>query len=353
MQPLQYHSLKVAEIVEETADARSVIFEVPVELRDRFAYKPGQFLTLRVGDEGAMVARCYSLASSPFTGEAHKVTIKRVAGGRASNWVCDNLVPGATVEVLPPAGVFTPKSLDRDLLLFAGGSGVTPVISILKSALLRGKGHIVLVYANRDEKSVIFGAELRELAALHADRLTVLHWIETVQGLPSVEQLGALIRPYAPSHDAFICGPGPYMDAVVAALTAEGVARPRIHLEKFISLDGDPIAAVAAIEAEAAAAAAEAESGPKAEAEVVLDGETHTLAWPANRHLLDVLLEAGVSAPYSCRMGSCSACMCKLEEGEVKMTKNSVLDKTDLEEGWVLACQSLPLSPKVKVSFPE
>ncbi|MDD3445189.1 MAG: ferredoxin--NADP reductase [Zavarzinia sp.] len=353
MQPLQYHSLKVAEIVDETPDAKSVIFDVPVELRDRFTYRPGQFLTLRVGNGEDTVARCYSLASSPFTGEAHKITVKRVTGGRASNWVCDNLAAGSVVDVLPPAGVFTPKNLERDLLLFAGGSGVTPVMSILKSALLRGKGHVVLVYANRDEKSVIFAAELRELAALHAGRLTVLHWIETVQGLPSVEQLGALIRPYAPTHDAFICGPGPYMDAVVAALSAEGMARSRIHLEKFISLDGDPIAAVAAIEAEAAAAAAEAESGPKSEVEVVLDGESHNLTWPANRHLLDVILEAGIGAPYSCRMGSCSACMCKLEEGEVKMTKNSVLDKTDLADGWVLACQSLPLTPKVKVSFPE
>lgn len=349
MQPLQYHSLKVAAVIEETPDAKSVIFEVGEPLRERFAYRPGQFLTLRVGDEGASVARCYSLASSPFTGEAHKVTIKRVAGGRASNWVCDNLKAGDTVDVLPPAGVFTPKSLERDLLLFAGGSGVTPVMSILKSALLQGRGHIVLVYANRDEKSVIFADELRRLAAEHTDRLTVLHWLESVQGLPSPAQIAVLVQPYAATHDAFICGPGPFMDGVVAALAALEVERGRIHLEKFISLDGDPIAAVAAIEAAAKAA----ESGPKAEAEVVLDGETHHVSWPTGRHLLDVLLEAGVPAPYSCRMGSCSACMCKLEEGQVKMTKNAVLDKTDLAEGWVLACQSLPLTDKVKVAFPE
>ncbi|PWR19182.1 ferredoxin--NADP reductase [Zavarzinia compransoris] len=353
MQPLHYHALKVAEVIEETADAKSVIFEVPEALRERFAYRPGQFLTLRLGEAGGTVARCYSLASSPFTGEAPKVTVKRVAGGRGSNWLCDNLRPGSMVDVLPPAGVFTPKALDRDLLLFAGGSGVTPVMSILKSALLRGKGRIVVVYANRDEKSVIFAAELRALAARHADRLTVLHWLETVQGLPTVAQLSALVRPYAQSHDAFICGPGPFMDGVVAALGAEGVDRNRIHLEKFISLDGDPIAAVAAIEAEAKAAAAAAEAGPRAEVEVVLDGVTRQMAWPASRHLLDVLMEAGINAPHSCRMGSCSACMCKVEAGEVKMTKNSVLDKTDLAEGWVLACQALPVSDRVKVVFPE
>lgn len=349
MQPLQYHSLKVAAVVEETPDAKSVIFEVGESLRERFAYRPGQFLTLRVGEGEASVARCYSLASSPFTGEAPKVTVKRVAGGRASNWVCDNLRPGDMVEVLPPAGVFTPKNLDRDLLLFAGGSGVTPVMSILKSALLNGRGHVVLVYANRDEKSVIFAAELRRLAAENPGRMTVLHWLESVQGLPSPEQIAALVQPYAPTHDAFICGPGPFMDGVVAALTALGVERGRVHLEKFISLDGDPIAAVAAIEAQARAA----ESGPRAEAEVLLDGETHVVAWPTARHLLDVMLEAGIQAPHSCRMGSCSACMCKLEAGEVKMSKNSVLDKTDLAEGWILACQALPLTDKVKVAFPE
>lgn len=353
MQPLQYHALKVARVIDETADAKSIVFDLPAGLGERFAYKPGQFLTLRLGQDGETVARCYSLASSPFTGEALKVTIKRVAGGRGSNWVCDNIGAGSVIEVLPPAGVFTPKNLDRNLLLFAGGSGVTPVMSILKSALLRGKGHIVVVYANRDEKSVIFGAELRDLAKAHADRLTVLHWLESVQGLPTVEQLAALVRPYAGSHDAFICGPAPFMDGVVAALTAEGVERNRIHLEKFISLDGDPIAAVAAIEAEAKAAEAAAAAGPKAEVEVVLDGVTHQFAWPANRHLLDLLLQEGVNAPFSCRMGSCSACMCKVEAGEVKMTKNSVLDKTDLAEGWVLACQALPVSDKVKVSFPE
>ncbi len=353
MLPLQYYSLKVARVVAETADAKSVIFEVPAELATRFDYKPGQFLTLRLGEPGATVARCYSLASSPFTGEAHKVTVKRVAGGIGSNWLCDTIEAGSVVEVLPPAGVFVPKNLDRDLLLFAGGSGVTPILSILKSALLKGKGHIVVVYANRDEKSVIFAAELRELAAANPGRVTLLHWLESVQGLPRAPLLADLVKPYAASHDAFICGPGPFMDGVVEALTSLGVARTRIHLEKFISLDGDPVAAIAAIEAEAKAAAAAAESGPKAEVEVALDGVTHKLDWPTSRHLLDIILEAGIDAPYSCRMGSCSACMCKLEEGKVEMTKNSVLDKSDLADGWILACQALPLTDKVKVAFPD
>lgn len=350
MQPIQYHPLKVAQVIAETADAKSIVFDVPAELHERFAYKPGQFLTLRIGDAAGHVARCYSLASSPFTGEGHKVSVKRVAGGIGSNWICDHLQVGDTVEVLPPAGVFVPRNLDRDLMLFAGGSGVTPVMSILKSALLQGKGRVVLLYANRDERSIIFGQELRDLSARYASRLTVLHWLESVQGLPTVEQIAALMRPWAPTHEAFICGPGPFMDGVVAALETLKVDRPRIHLEKFISLEDDPVAVIAAIEAQSAAAPADEGATT---VEVLLDGNSHTLAWGPSRHLLDVLLEAGVEAPYSCRMGSCSACMCKLEDGDVRMTRNSVLDKTDLADGWILACQAVPLTPRVKLSFPE
>ncbi len=141
------------------------MFAVPDELRDKFAYRPGQFLTLRIpSDRTGSVARCYSLASSPFTDDAPKVTVKRTSDGYGSNWLCDNIAAGQTLEVLPPAGVFTPKSLDHDFLLFGAGSGITPVISILKSALTQGGGTVVLVYANRDEKSVIFAEELRALA---------------------------------------------------------------------------------------------------------------------------------------------------------------------------------------------
>ncbi|MGY2063304.1 FAD-binding oxidoreductase, partial [Nocardia gipuzkoensis] len=157
--------LRVAAVIAETADACSLVFDVPEELRERFTYQPGQFLTLRIpSDRTGSVARCYSLASSPHTDDQPKVTVKRTAEGYASNWVCDNVKAGDELEVLPPSGVFTPKDLDEDLLLFAAGSGITPVMSILKSALARGGGRVVLVYANRDHDSVIFAAELRELA---------------------------------------------------------------------------------------------------------------------------------------------------------------------------------------------
>jgi 3-ketosteroid 9alpha-monooxygenase subunit B len=225
--------LVVKEVVRETHDAHSIVFEGPP-----MDYKPGQFLTLRIPSDRELTARCYSLSSSPYVDDLLKVTVKRTVDGYGSNWVCDNVAPGSTVEVLPPAGHFTPRDLGADLLLFAGGSGITPVISIIKSALKRGRGRLALVYANRDEASVIFGAELAELSRRHPDRLVVLHWLETVQGLPTAAQVAELVRPYADGREAFVCGPGPYMDAVKVALTDLGVPRPLVHVEKFVSLSG-------------------------------------------------------------------------------------------------------------------
>jgi 3-ketosteroid 9alpha-monooxygenase subunit B len=329
--------LVVKEVVRETHDAHSIVFEGPA-----MDYKPGQFLTLRIPSDRELTARCYSLSSSPYVDDLLKVTVKRTVDGYGSNWVCDNVAPGTTVEVLPPAGHFTPRDLGADLLLFAAGSGITPVISIIKSALTRGRGKLVLVYANRDEASVIFGSELAELSKQHPDRFVVLHWLETVQGLPAAAQLGELVRPYVEGREAFICGPGPFMDAVNLALRDLGVPRPLIHIEKFVSLSGsawgEPVEVVD-------------DGGPTSTVHVELDGDTKELAWPQQSKLLDMLLAKGLDAPYSCRQGDCSACACKLLEGEVTMLNNNVLEKQDLDEGWILACQSLPLTEVVKVSY--
>ncbi|TAL20000.1 MAG: 3-ketosteroid-9-alpha-hydroxylase, partial [Frankiales bacterium] len=164
--------LTVKEVVRETADAHSLVFEGPA-----LPYQPGQFLTLRIPSEQEPTARCYSLSSSPHVDDLLKVTVKRTAGGYGSNWVCDSVEVGTVLDVLPPAGHFTPKDLTADLLLCAAGSGITPVISILKSALAQGTAPVTLLYANRDEASVIFAAELRELVEQHPERLVVLHWL--------------------------------------------------------------------------------------------------------------------------------------------------------------------------------
>jgi 3-ketosteroid 9alpha-monooxygenase subunit B len=330
------HTLTVAEVIKETSDAQSVVFEVTPEQEEAFRYRPGQFLTLRAG----VVARCYSLSSAPHEGSRLKVTVKRTDGGYGSNWICDNLSAGAKVDVLPPAGVFSPRSFDEDLLLFAAGSGITPVMSIIKSALREGSGRIVLIYANRDERSVIFAGELAGLARDHADRLLIVHWLETVQGLPATAQLRTLAEPFV-SFDTFLCGPAPFMAAAKQALRDLGVPRQRIHLEKFVSLGGNPFETTMA----------PAPGGETTMVRVSLDGQEREFSWPRQQKLLDLLLAEGLDAPYSCREGQCSACACRIVAGEVKMLNNEVLDSDDIAEGIVLACQSLPLTDEVSVTY--
>ena len=349
-EPLGSHvlELQVADVVKETDDARSLVFTVPkgVDIpADRLRYAPGQFLTLRVpSDRTGSVARCYSLCSSPFTGDPMTVTVKRTDGGYASHWLCDNAHAGMRIHVLAPSGTFVPKTLDTDFLLLAAGSGITPMMSICKSALAEGSGRVVLVYANRDENSVIFGATLRELAAKYPDRLTVVHWLESVQGLPSAAALAALAAPYV-EHDAYICGPGPFMAAAEEAMKSVGAPNDRIHIEVFKSLDSDPFAAVVIEEDDS-------DEGP-ATAIVTLDGQTHEVRWPRNAKLLDVLLDKGLDAPFSCREGHCGACAVLKKSGDVEMEVNDVLEQSDLDEGLILGCQARPRSDSVEVTYDE
>ncbi|USX54960.1 ferredoxin--NADP reductase [Lentzea sp. HUAS12] len=317
----EVHRLRVDAVIEETADARSFVLSGA-----DFSPRPGQFLTVRAGE----VARCYSLSSAP--GEPLKITVKRTPDGYGSLWMCSELRAGMELDVLAPAGVFTPSSLDGSLLAFAAGSGITPVMSIIRAVLHGGSGQVFLFYANRDESSVIFAGELSELARAHPDRLTVVHWLESVQGLP--HGLRAFVRP---CDEAFVCGPVPFMEAARKALHDV----PVVHVEKFVSLSSDPFGAEEPI----------ADGRPDAVVEVSLDGERHRFPWPARTKLLDLLLERGLDAPYSCREGACSACACRLVEGEVKMLNNDVLDSEDIAEGIVLACQSVPVTDNVKITY--
>ena len=347
------YKLRVVDVIEETGDARSIVLEVPDDARAEFDYKPGQFLTVAVpSDRTGTVARCYSLASTPYETDLLKFTVKRTVEGYGSNWINDNLRAGSHLTVLPPSGIFTPASLDADLLLFAGGSGITPVISIAKSALAKGSGTVVLLYANRDESSVIFAQELTELAQKHPDRFVVVHWLESVQGLPTMEHMRAFARHFT-SYDAFVCGPGPFMQGVVSALKELEFPRERRHQEKFISLGGNPfgdeVEDLGVDEDEDAAAPTR--SGP-ASLSGDLDGQGFAFDdWAPDRKLLDFLIDKGLDAPYSCREGNCSACACRVLEGEVTMLHNEVLDDEDLADGIRLACQSLPVSDTVRISY--
>ncbi|MFI5864302.1 2Fe-2S iron-sulfur cluster-binding protein [Streptomyces sp. NPDC051546] len=342
--------VRVTDRIQETPEAVTLVLDAELP------YRPGQFLTVRLppssGAGGA--ARCYSLSGSPHAGDPLRITVKRVPGGLGSGWLCQDVAVGDELEILPPAGTFTPPDLDRDLLLVAGGSGITPVLSIAKSALVTGGAHVALVYANRDPGSVIFRDELWGLAEDHPGRLTLVHWLETLQGLPTAPQLGPLVAPYA-LREAYLCGPAPLMDAAEAAIRSAGGRGRAIHRERYFSLSGDVFTGPdsgpdpASVPAPGPAPAPAAAGG--ATAEVEFEGSVHTVDWPAGTPLLDVLLAAGVPAPYSCREGACSACCCRVLEGEVTMVRNEVLDREDLADGYVLACQARPLGDRVRISY--
>ena len=314
------------------------MLSVPPSLAATFGYRPGQFVTVRVPSERCgSVARCYSLSSSPVIGERPAITVKR--SGFASDWILSQVAAGTVLDLLPPAGTFCPSSLDGDLLLFAAGSGITPVMSILKSALAAGRGRVVLVYANRDENSVIFGSALGRLAADSGGRLVVVHWLDSLLGLPSVPALMALARPYA-AFEAFVCGPDPFLAAVREALSGLGVPGARVHAQRFVSLAENPFE-VAAVP----------EDGQPATLSVTLDGVTTLLPWPGGVRMLDVLIEAGLDAPYSCRQGICGACACQLTGGQVEMAHNEALEAADIADGYILACQALALTPEVNITY--
>jgi 3-ketosteroid 9alpha-monooxygenase subunit B len=335
-----FHQLKVAAVIAETENACSLVFDLPPELGHVFRYQPGQFLTLRIpSDRDGSVARCYSLCSSPLIGDPLTVTVKQTPGGYASHWIAENIKAGSVLDVLPPAGMFVPSSLDDDFLLLAAGSGITPVMSILKSVLAAGRGRIVLVYANHDERSVIFGPALKELAAAAGSRLLVVHWLDVLQGLPTVAQLAPLVRPFA-AYQIFASGPDPFLSVVRSAATEVGVAPRSVRVERFLSLQHNPFDAPEPVT-----------GGIAATLEVTLDGTTSSLAWPAGTRMLDVMIEAELDPPFSCREGICGACACQLTDGKVEMANNEVLEDADLADGLILACQSVALTPQVSITY--
>lgn len=337
------HLVRVAHVTQETADAVSIAFDVPAELTERFHFKSGQFLTIAVpSEETTRVARCYSISSAPGGDDLIQVTVKRTVDGYGSNWLCDNAEPGLELRVLPPSGTFTPPDLTADLTLVAAGSGVTPVFSILISALKNDGGKILFVYANRDAESVIFSERLAQLAVEHPDRLRVVHLLESEAGLPTPESLAEILEPVR-DRSLYVCGPTPFMGALLAAADKAGLDRRHVHHEDYKSLDGDPF--------ELASADEDDDTTP-AEAQVDLDGRTHQITWPRSRTLVDVLLDAGIDAPYSCREGTCGSCMCLLLEGEVEQGSTEALDEEDIEDGYVLGCQSKPVSDRIHVEFP-
>ena len=238
---MAYHQLRIARIVQETPDARSFVLDVPADLADKFKYRAGQFLTFRVPHDSGAFNRCYSLSSAPETDGHHlKVTVKRVPGGKGSNWFNDALAEGSTLHVLPPAGRFVLKDGNAPLLLFGGGSGITPMMSLIKSALRSGARKIRLFYANRDKPSIIFDKELLELLAGSTGRLDVIHHLDAEQGLTKPEEILAALKGFEQA-EAYLCGPGPFMTLVERTLSDAGMPRDKILVERFEASGNDAV----------------------------------------------------------------------------------------------------------------
>jgi len=338
-----WYTLKVARVVEETSDARSIELEVPAEHAAIFKYRAGQFVTLEVPLPTGAVRRCYSLCSSPQDDPGvYKVAVKRVTGGRASNWIVDRVRAGDTLRVLPPEGRFVLTMTERPLVLFAGGSGITPVISLLKTALVTSERKALLVYANRDGYSIIFNAELAAICRRFPDRVKVVHRLDDREGFVKEADVAKLIAGYE-DGEPYLCGPAAFMDTVERGLVAAGVPADRIHVERFISLaDPKPLENVPA------PAAAESDEVSLA---VTLRGVRHEVPYRAGQSILRAALDAGLDAPYSCEEGFCGTCCAQLLEGQVKMEADDALTSAEKKRGLVLACQSRPTTKKCAIQF--
>jgi ferredoxin-NADP reductase len=330
-----YHLLKVAEVIEETADARSFVLEIPPARAGNFAYVAGQFCTFRASIGSEPVVRCYSMSSSPDTGDAFTVTVKRVPGGAMSNWMNDALAPGDAIEVIPPAGLFVLRAAETPIVAFAGGSGITPILSIIKTALVSTAREILLVYANRGPGSVIFAEALANLHARFGNRLSLHHHLDSENGLLDPTACAALIGDRTEA-DFYVCGPGPYMEIVGTGLERRGVDPARLFIERFDL---------------PTPAAAEASVSETELIEIRIGGRTHTVAYEAGDSILDAARRAGLKPPFACQAGNCATCMAHLDAGQVTMRANNILADDEVAEGWILTCQAVPTSREIAVDY--
>lgn len=332
--------VEVAGVVDETADARTIRFRLP----DGIEQRPGQFVTIRIpSDRTGSVARSYSLSTAPGVDDVPAVTIKRVADGYGSNWLCDNISEGDVLHIIAPSGVFTPHSWDHRLTLFAAGSGITPVMSILRSALELHTCPVTLFYANRDRPSTIFADELDRLVARHPERLRVHHWREDSDGLPTADAVAPLCaasRGEVAGGEVFVCGPAPFMDLVEREALAAGVPHTDLHIERYVSLTGDPFTLSVADEGSAPCALT-----------VHIDGSVAEIGCATTTPLLDAMLSEGIDAPYSCREGDCGSCVARLVSGTVDHGNGIALEPEDIDDGYLLACQATPRSAVVEIEI--
>lgn len=352
----KFRSLIVQKIIRETPDAVTLQFARPTE--PEWNYKAGQYLTLKLNVNGKDERRAYSLCSSPVTDNFLAVTVKQVANGVVSQYIGQQLKEGTSIEVFQPQGNFNmvpDASKPQHYILLGGGSGITPLMSILKTVLeTEPQSRVTLFFGNRNEQSIIFRSALDALAASHPDRLRVVYVLESADdswpGMRGrldrsavLNVMQDLMSADALPKQVYLCGPAPMMDEATGALGFLGVPKDRIHRELFTAALPDP-------EELARRATAEKKRG-NYEVKVLLDGREFLVKVPADKTILHAAIDAGVDPPFACTMGVCCTCRAKVHSGAVEMEEDDGLSDSEIEEGFVLTCQSHPMTPDVVVEY--
>ncbi len=355
----RFHDLTVTDVHKTIRDAVVVTLQPVNGAAAEFDFTQGQYLTFRRDFDGEELRRSYSICAGKDEGIL-QVGIKRVDGGAFSTWANEELKVGDTLQAMPPMGsFFTPLDAQKPqhYLGFAGGSGITPVLSILKTTLAAEPGsEFTLVYANKGVNTIMFREELEDLKNLYMGRLNVIHVLETdaqeidlFTGLVTEEKCAQLFEHWIDIDTvgtAFICGPEPMMLGIASALRKAGLEDGQIKFELFASAQPGR-ARRKAVSADAAS------SANQTRAAITLDGATQTITMPKDLSILDAALENAMDAPYACKAGVCSTCRCKVIEGEVEMVANHALEDYEVEKGYVLSCQSFPLTDSVVVDYDQ
>ena len=358
----KFHTLKVLAVKQETHDAVSVSFDVPVDLKSNYNYVPGQYLTLKLQVDGEQVNRSYSFCSSPFAGEPMTIAVKCVEGGKASNFIASQLTIGSEVEVMEPMGNFhstISRENEKQYVLFGGGSGITPVFSILKSVLIQEpKSRVTLFYGNRDTASIIFKSKLEELQSQYGDRLKVVHILDKEEhgwsgytGFIVKEKALQLLKENTALNfqntEFFICGPTPMMKAVEEALRVLGIAKEHVHIEYFTAkADEDKRAA----DVGTVAASEEPFTG-KTKVKLIYDGNEVEFEVSEKQTILHAALDAGYDPPYSCMVAACCTCRAKLVSGKVEMDDRESLTDGEIAKGYILTCQAHAKSNGIVLNY--
>lgn len=352
-----FHNLKVQRVVQETGDASTYYFEIPDQLKEALAYKAGQYLTFESEINGEKVRRSYSLCTYGPADEYPAVTVKRVDGGRMSNYMNDNIQAGSMMQVMPPNGKFTvvpDPSRSTHYVLFAGGSGITPMMGITKAVMMHEPGsQVTLVYANRNPDSVIFKNALADMEKQHPGRFKVIYSYDQapftwfgLKGFLTEDKIVNLLHTKLggsfTSFGYYICGPSPMMDIVKKGLAKAGVDSSQVHTEYFAA----PVS-----ENKAPEVPADQPFSGMAHITVKVYGKTHEINCDDKTTVLNACMKNGIDPPYSCTVGVCTTCRAKVHKGKVYMMEREGLTDDEIAEGYVLTCQSLPRSADIDLSY--